>query len=61
LVDFWARRILGYYLPAEEREPIALFLASGRNPDYDLPDVQLEERLRFGVALIYMSPSFQLR
>lgn len=61
LVDFWARRILGYYLPAEEREPIALLLASGRNPDYDLPDDQLKERLRFGVALIYMSPSFQLR
>jgi uncharacterized protein (DUF1800 family) len=61
LVDFWSRRILGRLLPAEERQPIVEFMAAGRNPDQDLPENQIAERLRFMVGLIFMSPSFQWR
>ncbi len=61
LVDFWAMRILGRNLPPEERTPIVNFMASGRNPDYALPDDQYQDRLRQMVALICMSPSFQWR
>lgn len=61
LVDFWSLRILGRVLPSNERQPIVDFMASGRNPDFDLPADQIEERLRQMVALICLSPSFQWR
>lgn len=61
LVDWWSRRILGRLLPPNERQPIVDFMASGRNPDFDLPADQINERLRQMVALICMSPSFQWR
>lgn len=61
LVDFWSRRILGRLLPSNERQPIVDFMASGRNPDFDLPADQIAERLRQMVALICLSPSFQWR
>jgi hypothetical protein len=48
-------------LPSNERQPIVDFMASGRNPDFDLPADQIEERLRQMVALIFLSPSFQWR
>lgn len=61
LVDFWSRRILGRLLPENERQSIVDFMASGRNPDFDLPADQIAERLRHMVALICLSPSFQWR
>ncbi|MBW7883100.1 MAG: DUF1800 domain-containing protein [Caldilineaceae bacterium] len=61
IVDYWASRILGRSLPDAERQPIVDFLAGGRNPDFDLPDEQVTERLRFAVALIFMAPSFLWR
>jgi hypothetical protein len=61
LVDYWSVRILGRTLPSNERQPIVDFMASGRNPDFDLPADQIEGRLRQMVALICMSPSFQWR
>jgi uncharacterized protein (DUF1800 family) len=61
LVDYWSRRILGQLLPSNERQPIVDFMASGRNPDFDLPADQIAERLRQMVALICLSPSFQWR
>jgi uncharacterized protein (DUF1800 family) len=61
LVDYWSIRILGRALPSNERQPIVDFMASGRNPDFDLPADQIEGRLRQMVALICMSPSFQWR
>lgn len=61
IVDHWAGRILWRPLPPEEREPILDFMAAGRNPDADLPDADIQERTRFMVGLILMSPSFQWR
>jgi uncharacterized protein (DUF1800 family) len=61
IVDFWAQRILGRSLPPGERDPIVQFMASGRNPAYDLPAAEIAERLRFMVGLIFMAPSFQWR
>ncbi len=61
LVDYYSNRLLGRALPSSERQPIVDFIASGRNPDFDLPDDQIEDRLRPLVALICMSPSFQWR
>jgi uncharacterized protein (DUF1800 family) len=61
IVDFWSQRILGRALPSYERQPVVDFMASGRNPDFDLPPDQIAERLRQMVALICMSPSFQWR
>lgn len=61
LVDYWTQRLLGYPLPAKERQPIIDFMAYGRNPDYDLPDNQLADRLPFMIGLIFMAPSFLLR
>lgn len=61
IVDFWSARILGRLLPSSERQIIVDFMASGRNPDFDLPADQIADRLRQMVALICMSPSFQWR
>ncbi len=61
IVDYWSRRILGRRLPEHERQVVVDFMASGRNPDFELPAGQIEERLRQMVALICMSPSFQWR
>ena len=61
LVDYWSQRILGRAMPSNEREQMVDFMASGRNPDFDLPADQIAERLRQMVALICMSPSFQWR
>lgn len=61
LVDFWSRRLLGRELPPEERQSIIDFLAAGRNPDYELPEDQFQDRLRQMVILICLSPSFQWR
>jgi uncharacterized protein (DUF1800 family) len=61
IVNYWVSRILGAAMPESERQPIVDFMAYGRNPDYDLPDDQIADRLRYMIALIYMSPSCQWR
>jgi hypothetical protein len=61
IVDYWANQILGYPLPENERLPIIDFMAFGRNPAFDLPTEQINERLRYMIGLIFMSPSFQWR
>jgi len=61
LVDYWSRRILARNLPPEERAPIIAFMAGPRNPDAEMPAEEIAERVRFMVALILMSPSFQWR
>jgi len=61
IVDFWSRRLLGYVLPTAERTEIVEFMAFGRGTDSDLPPDQITERLRYMIALILMSPSFQWR
>lgn len=61
VVDYWANRILGQPLPDSERQPIVDFMANGRNPNFDLPDKELTDRLRYMIALIFMAPSFQWR
>ncbi len=61
LADFWIQRILGRSIAQEHRDQIASFIAQGRNPAYDLPPQQIEERLPSMVQLILMSPEFQLR
>ncbi len=61
IVDYWSTRLLGYVLPDNERNAISEFLAYGRNVEYDLPSDQIDERLRYMVDLILMTPSFQYR
>lgn len=61
IVDFWSQFVLGRALPAEERQPVLDFIAQGRNPNFDLTDEMIQERLRYMVALIFMSPSFLWR
>jgi uncharacterized protein (DUF1800 family) len=61
IVNWWVQRILGRALSAAERAPLVEFMAHGRNPTYELPEEDIAERLRFMVALIFMSPSFQWR
>jgi uncharacterized protein (DUF1800 family) len=62
LGDFWINRVLGRPLhPAENRAEIVAFLAQGRNPDFDLTTEQFEERVPRMVALLLMTPDFQLR
>ena len=61
IVDYWIWRVMGTSMPESERQPVVDFMAHGRNPDYDLPDGDIVDRLRYMIALIYMSPSFQWR
>ena len=61
IVDYWAQRILGRGLPADERQPLIDFMAAGRNAESSLPADQIDDRLRFMVGLIFMAPSFQWR
>jgi uncharacterized protein (DUF1800 family) len=61
IVNFWANRLLGYALPSAEQVSIVEFMAAGKNPQSDLPDSDIDDRLRFAVDLILMSPSFQWR
>lgn len=61
IVDYWSYVLLGRALPDVERWPIVEFMAYGRQPASDLPADQIEERLRYMIALILVSPSFQWR
>ncbi|MEZ4862955.1 MAG: DUF1800 domain-containing protein [Caldilineaceae bacterium] len=61
IITYWSDRLLGIQLPDGERGPIVDFLANGRNPNSDLPEDQIAERLRYAIALIFMAPSFQWR
>ena len=61
LADFWINRILGRAMESNGRAQIVELLARGRNPDFDLTDEQLTERLPRAVAVILMSPDFQWR
>lgn len=61
IVDYWSRKLLGRTLPAQERDSVIDFMAHGRAIDGDLPSDQIEERLRYMIGLIFMSPSFQVR
>lgn len=62
LADYWINRILGRSMhPAENRAEIVEFLAQGRNPDFDLPQEEFTTRLPRMVAILLMSPDFQLR
>lgn len=61
IVDTWSLTLLGRLLPDNERQPVIDFMAGGRNPNFDLPDDQIAERLPFMIGLIFMSPSFQWR
>lgn len=61
IVDYWSRRLLGFVLPAAERQSVVAFMANGRNPDFDLPESQLADRLPYMMGLLFMSPSFQWR
>lgn len=61
IVDFWAQRILGRSLSQEERQPLLDFIGGGVGADAALPVNQINDRLRFLVGLIFMSPSFQWR
>lgn len=61
IVDYWSQRLVGLRLPDGERLPIVEFMANGRNPDFDLPDNDIADRLRYMIALIFMAPSFQWR
>ncbi|HMN27275.1 MAG TPA: hypothetical protein PKE45_03900, partial [Caldilineaceae bacterium] len=61
IVDYWSRRLLGRALPANERQYIIDFMAYGRQPTLDLPADEIAERLRYMIALIFMSPTFQWR
>jgi hypothetical protein len=61
IVDYWSQRLLGRALPPEERGPMVAFMAQGRNPDFDLPPEDIQERTRYMVALLMMAPSFLWR
>lgn len=61
IVDYWSDRLVGLRLPDSERQPIVDFMASGRNPNFDLPETDIADRLRYMIALIFMAPSFQWR
>ena len=61
IVNYWISRLIGYGIPESERAAMVDIMAHGRNPDYDLPDDQIAERLRYMVGLLLMAPSFQLR
>jgi hypothetical protein len=62
IADFWVDRILGHPMhPLENRSEIVDFLAQGFNADFDLPQEQFNERLPRAVALLLMTPDFQLR
>ena len=58
IVDYWSQRILGQALPPNERASVLDFLAEGRNPDFELPAEDIQERTRYMVALLMMTPSF---
>ncbi len=61
IVDYWSSRLLGRRLPEQERASVIDFMAHGRAIDSDLPPDQIEDRLRYTIGLILMSPTFQIR
>lgn len=61
IVNLWIGRILARNMPASERDPIVEFMASGHDPDSELPRDQIDERVLHMVSMILMSPSFQWR
>ncbi len=63
VADWWIGRILGRpMVSAQSRKAVVDMLARGANPStYALSDNQLRDRVPDAVALILMSPDFQLR
>lgn len=61
LVDYWSNRILGRALPAVAYDEIVEFMADGRSETQELPQEKIDERLRYMIALIFMSSTFMLR
>ena len=61
VISYWANQLLGISLPTDEHDAVVEFLANGRNPNLDVTDEQLDTRLPYAIALIFMSPSFQWR
>ena len=61
IVEWWIQHIMGREINAEDRQEIVEFMAQGRNPDYDLPQDQIDERMPRAVQLICMTPDFQYR
>lgn len=61
LVDFWSNRILGRALPNVAYQELVEFMADGRSASQDLPQDDINERLRYMIALVFMSSTFMLR
>ncbi len=61
IVDWWSRYLTGSTLPESERLPIVGFMAAGRNPEGELPPDLVEDRLRYMIGLILVSPTFLWR
>jgi len=61
LTDYWVDRVLGRPLEATDRQALVQFLAGDYGPDDELPEDHLAWRLPGMVALILMSPEFQLK
>jgi hypothetical protein len=61
LTDFWLDRVLGHALESEDRAALVQFLAGDYGPEGELPADHLDWRLPGMVALILMSPEFQLK
>jgi hypothetical protein len=48
-------------MPASGAERLVAFLARGQNPQIEMPDDLIRERLPMMAALVLMSPDFQWR
>jgi uncharacterized protein (DUF1800 family) len=63
VADYWIGRILGRaMMNTESRKAVVDMLSRGANPaTYQLNNTELKERIHDAIALILMSPDFQLR
>ena len=61
ITDWWLARLIGRPINADDRGELIQFMAQGHNPDYNLPQDQITERVPRLVELILMFPDFQWR
>ena len=61
ICDFWIARLLGRAMGTDDRQELIEFVAQGRNPEYDLSQELIDERVPRLVELIIMFPDFQWR
>jgi uncharacterized protein (DUF1800 family) len=61
IVDHWISRVLGRPLRTEDRDELIRFMRGAYGPTAQLPNDEINKRLKYAVALLLSTPDFNFR